>query len=170
MAVFTYDVEQESDVRVTSGEVVTLLNAEDKEWYWVRRSGGAEGFVPRAFLCRLPDDLRINSEWTVLELFLVKKNKLVRLIVPAGSPSRSVDVAVYVSNINQPSLPTPFLFCSCVCFCLHGPFNCISFHKFSRPLSAFSLCSSSLISALLVLAAIHLSMKISFSSDTILCD
>ena len=42
-----------------------------------------------------------------------------------------------------------FLFCSCVCFCLYGPFNCISFHKFSRQLSAFSLCSSGLISALL---------------------
>ena len=30
-----------------------------------------------------------------------------------------------------------FLFCSCVCFCLCGPFNCISFHKFfdNSPLS-----------------------------------
>ena len=28
--------------------------------------------------------------------------------VPAGSPSRSVDVAVCVFDINQPSLPTPF--------------------------------------------------------------
>ena len=27
--------------------------------------------------------------------------------VPAGSPSRGGDVAVYVSDINQPSLPTP---------------------------------------------------------------
>ena len=25
-----------------------------------------------------------------------------------------------------------FLFCSCVYFCLYGPFNCISLHKFSR--------------------------------------
>ena len=25
-----------------------------------------------------------------------------------------------------------FLFCSCVCFCLYGPFRCMSFHKFSR--------------------------------------
>ena len=38
------------------------------------------------------------------------------------------------------------LFCSCVCFCLHGPFNCISFRKFSWQPSAFSLCSSGLIS------------------------
>ena len=29
-------------------------------------------------------------------------------LVPAGSPSRGGDVAVYVSNISQPSLPTPF--------------------------------------------------------------
>ena len=32
-----------------------------------------------------------------------------------------------------------FLFCSCVHFCLYGPFNCISFHKFSWQISAFSL-------------------------------
>ena len=30
-----------------------------------------------------------------------------------------------------------FLFCSCVCFCLYSPFNCISFHKFSQQLSTF---------------------------------
>ena len=45
-----------------------------------------------------------------------------------------------------------FLFCSCVCFCLYGPFNSISFHKFSRQLFAFSLCSSGLNSALLILS------------------
>ena len=47
----------------------------------------------------------------------------------------------------QTQLAHSFLFCSCVCFCLYGPFNCISFHKFSQQLSAFSLCSSGLISA-----------------------
>ena len=49
-----------------------------------------------------------------------------------------------------------FLFCSCLCFCLYGLFNHISFHQFSRQLSALSLCSSSLISALLVLSTIYL--------------
>ena len=29
-------------------------------------------------------------------------------LVPAGSPSCGGDVAVYVTDINQPSLPTPF--------------------------------------------------------------
>ena len=38
----------------------------------------------------------------------------------------------YVFDINQLSLPILFIFCSCVCFSLYGPFNCISFHKFSR--------------------------------------
>ena len=30
------------------------------------------------------------------------------MVVPTGSPSRGGDVVVYVFNINQPSLPTPF--------------------------------------------------------------
>ena len=62
-----------------------------------------------------------------------------------------------------------FLFCSCVCFCLYGPFNCISFHTFSRQLSAFSLCSSGLISVLLVLSAMYIFMKFSLSPNIILC-
>ena len=48
------------------------------------------------------------------------------------------------------------LLCSCVCLCLYRPFNCISFHKFSRQLSALSLCSSGFISALLVLSTIYI--------------
>ena len=59
-----------------------------------------------------------------------------------------------------------FLFFS---FCLCGLFNCISFHKFSQQLFTFSLCSSSLISALLVLSTIYLFMKVSSSPDIILC-
>ena len=62
-----------------------------------------------------------------------------------------------------------FLFCSCVRFCLYGPFNCISFHKLSRQLPAFSLCSFCLLSALLVLSTIYLFTKVSLSPDVILC-
>ena len=92
--------------------------------------------------------------------------------LPAGSPSRSGDVAVYVFDTSQPSLPTPFYtfwICPWCCFCLYGPFNCISFHKFFRQLSAFSLCSPGLISALLVLSTIYLFMKVSLRPDVILC-
>ena len=65
----------------------------------------------------------------------------------------------------------PLLFILFLCLFLSlWPFNCISFHKFSRPLSAFSLCSSGLISALLILSIIYLFMKVSVSPDiTILC-
>ena len=60
-----------------------------------------------------------------------------------------------------------FLFRSFVCFGLYGPFNFTSFDEFSRQLSVFSLCSSGLFSALLVLSAVYLFMKVSFSSDII---
>ena len=54
-----------------------------------------------------------------------------------------------------------YLFILFVClFLSYGPFNCISFHKFSRQLSAFSLCSSSLDSACISLYESFLSPDI----------
>ena len=88
------------------------------------------------------------------------------VFVPTGSPSRGGDVTVYVLGISQPSFPH-LLRCFCVYLGLYGPFNCISFHKSSRQLSAFSLCSSSLICALLVLSTIYVFLKVSFSPDII---
>ena len=66
-------------------------------------------------------------------------------------------------------LANSFSFCCFVCFCLYGPFSCISFHKFSRQLSAFSLCSCGLISAVLDFSTLYLFMKVSLSPDVILC-
>ena len=86
-----------------------------------------------------------------------------RMWVPTGSPSLGGDVAH-----SCPKLAHSF-FSSCVYFCLYCPFNCISFHKFSRQLSAFSSCSSSLNSALLVLSTLYLFMKVPLSPDIILC-
>ena len=87
--------------------------------------------------------------------------------VPAGSLSRGGDVTVYVWHKSTEPAQS-FLFCSCVFFCPYSPFNCISFHKFSRQISVFWLCSSGLISALLVLSTISLFMKVSFSPGIIL--
>ena len=71
---------------------------------------------------------------------------------------------------HKPSeLAHSFLFCYCVSFCLYGPISCISFHKFSRQVSAFSPCSSGLISALLVLSTVLFLMKVLLSPDVILC-
>ena len=88
---------------------------------------------------------------------------------PLG-PHEPVGGDVAVCLWHKPTeLARSFIFCSCVCFCLYGPFYCISFHNFSRQLSsAFSLCSSGLISALLVRSTAYLFMKVSFSPDIIL--
>ena len=88
--------------------------------------------------------------------------------VPTGSPSRGGDITVYVWH-KPTELAHCFLFCSWARFCLYGPFKGISFHKFSRQLFALSLCSSSLMSALLVLSTICLFMKVSLIPDMILC-
>ena len=69
-----------------------------------------------------------------------------------GTPSRGGDVAVHGFDTNQPSLPSPVysvLVSVSVCMALSSVFhfNCISFHKRSRQLSIFSLCSSGLNSA-----------------------
>ena len=72
------------------------------------------------------------------------KSRYACFCVPIGSPSRGRDVTVYVLNILTDRACPLFVFCSCVCFCVYGPFKCISFNKFSQEISAFSLCSSGL--------------------------
>ena len=47
--------------------------------------------------------------------------------VPAGSSSRGGDVTVYVCDIKQPSLPTPFYSALVSISVFLAPFNCISF-------------------------------------------
>ena len=80
---------------------------------------------------------------------------ILSILLPFASPLAHLHVVVmlwFVSDINQPSLPTPFYSALVSYFCLYGSFNCISFHKFSRSLFVLSLCSSGLISAILVLS------------------
>ena len=90
-------------------------------------------------------------------------------MVPAGLPSRGGEVVVYVFDINQQSLPTPVLEFVLVSISVFMALSTV-FHpvNFFRQLSAFSLCSSGLSSALLVLSTIYLLMKVSVSPDIIL--
>ena len=60
----------------------------------------------------------------------------------------------FISDINQPSLPTPYYFVLESVSVFMALSTVISFYKFSQQLSLFSLCSSSFISALLVLSTI----------------
>ena len=65
-------------------------------------------------------------------------------------------------DINQPNLSTPYSALGAY-FCPHSHCNYISFHKFSRQLSAFTLCSSGLISALLVISTVYLFLIVSLT-------
>ena len=77
------------------------------------------------------------------------------------SPRAHLHVVGMLFSWHKPTkLAHSFLFCSCAHLCLNGPFNCISFHKCSRQLSAFPLNSSSLISASMVLSTVYLFMKV----------
>ena len=78
------------------------------------------------------------------------------LWVPTGSLSRGGACWGWCFWHKPTEIAHSFLFCSYVCFCLYGSFNCISFHEFSRELSAFLLCSPWLLSDLLVLSTIYL--------------
>ena len=50
-----------------------------------------------------------TESWLVSPFFSHSPHIATHLVhVPMGSPSRDGDVAVYVFDINQPSLPTPF--------------------------------------------------------------
>ena len=60
------------------------------------------------------------------------------------------------------SLPTPF-YSVLVSISVFMALSTVLFHKFSRQLSAFSLCSSCLNSVLLVLSAVYLLMKVFLS-------
>ena len=91
-------------------------------------------------------------------------------VVPAGSPSRGGDVTLYVFDINQPSLPTPFY---SVLVSILFVFVALStvFHSINYPDN--SPLSHSVLVVLflpyLFLSTISLFMKVSFSPDIILC-
>ena len=78
--------------------------------------------------------------------YLLDKN------VPAGSPACGGDVTVFVFDINQPSLPTPF-YSVLVSVSVFMALSTV-FHSMNSPLS--HSCFSGLNSALLVLSAVLL--------------
>ena len=89
-----------------------------------------------------------------------------KMIVPAGSPSRGGDVAVYVLNVSQPSLPTPFFYSVLVSvsvfMALSTVFHSITFPD-NSPLSRAVLPVSFL--PYWSFQTIYLFMKVSFSPD-----
>ena len=99
-------------------------------------------------------------------LFLVR---FLTLDVPAGSPSRGGDVRVYVLDINQPSLRTPFTLSLCLFLSL-WPFQ-LYFTPQILPttLRFFTLFFQSNFCLIGPFNYIYIFMKVSFSPDVILC-
>lgn len=50
----------ENDINARKGDKVRVLNKDDKDWFWVTNSHGAEGFIPKDFL--VPYDRLQNGD------------------------------------------------------------------------------------------------------------
>ena len=65
-------------------------------------------------------------------LVLVPISGFLEVALPAGSPSRSGDVTIFVKDINQPSLPTPFFYSVLVSISLFMALSTV-FHSIKSP-------------------------------------
>ena len=87
--------------------------------------------------------------------FLSTTAMLYHFLLSCRTTGRSVDRERIERVLCVPYCVSPWVHLH---FCLYCPFNCILFHKFSWWLSVFSLLSSGLISALLVLSTTYISL------------
>ena len=91
---------------------------------------------------------------------------LVLLILSPRAQLHVVGMLRFMSDINQPSLPTPF-YSVPVSISVFMALSTV-FQSINSPKSPFfSLCSSGLSSALLILSTIYLFMKVFLSPDVI---
>ena len=121
-----------------------------------REPAGIESSQPQ----RIKSGLRSLKELTFLKY------------VPAGSPSRGANVAIYVFDKNQPSLPTPFysvlvsvsvfVALSTAFHSMNSPDNSPLSHSV-LPVLFLPYCSFQLY------IYIYIFMKVSFSPDIIIC-
>lgn len=59
LMLFTFKARDENDISVERGEIITVLNDDDPEWYWIIRSDSQEGFVPVSYT--YPADLLLKN-------------------------------------------------------------------------------------------------------------
>ena len=50
VVLYSYRAQDENDLAVERGQVVTVLNSEDPDWFWVSLYDQCEGFVPSGFI------------------------------------------------------------------------------------------------------------------------
>ena len=62
IVLYSYAAQDENDLSVDRGAVVTVLNSDDPDWFWVARFDGFEGFVPAGFIYPLDAIQRQQSQ------------------------------------------------------------------------------------------------------------
>ena len=67
LVLYDFEGHYEDDARVRQADIVTVLNVDDSDWYWVRKTDSTEGFVPSNFLFRL--GLLASGGFSTLEMF-----------------------------------------------------------------------------------------------------
>lgn len=75
MVLYSYTAQDENDVSVERGQCVTVLNADDPDWFWVSRYDQCEGFVPAGFIYPL-DAIQRQREWSILKRIIQGSLKL----------------------------------------------------------------------------------------------
>ena len=136
----------------------------EEECWWLSDFFFFASKIAMQYGCTWDQILGIGAIKIFVIIIVIISWLLLLLCISAGSPSYGGNIVVYVCWHKPTEHAHSFLFCSWH-LCLYNPFNCICFHKFSWQFSIFSLCSSGVTSALLVLWTICLFVKVSFSPD-----
>ena len=53
VVLFSFVAREENDLTVERGQIITVLNKDDSNWFWVMRHDAHEGFVPSIYICQL---------------------------------------------------------------------------------------------------------------------
>ena len=64
MVLYDFQAADENDLDVCRGEVVTVLNRDDNDWWWVMKVDGAEGFIPSSYTS--VEAVRFTGEYFVV--------------------------------------------------------------------------------------------------------
>ncbi|XP_031548905.1 uncharacterized protein LOC116286511 isoform X2 [Actinia tenebrosa] len=52
LVLYNFFAQDENDINVYKGDIVRVLNRDDRDWWWVATRSGCEGFVPSSYLTR----------------------------------------------------------------------------------------------------------------------
>ncbi|XP_029647933.1 SH3 domain-containing protein Dlish-like [Octopus sinensis] len=50
LVVYNFDAVNDNDITVESGDIITVLNVDDPNWFWIIKNCKQEGFIPASYL------------------------------------------------------------------------------------------------------------------------